>query len=60
MFNPNGPMFHSMGEENDTYTKRLMMAILPGVVVALVPVAFDVWKELRDGKKPKNKDKEEV
>lgn len=35
-------------EERDSYGKRLLLAVLPGLAVALVPVAFDLWKELRN------------
>lgn len=46
-------------EEGDSFGKRLLIAILPGAVTALIPVAFEAWKELRDDKRNSAVDEEE-
>ena len=42
-----------LGRDDDSYGQRLLLAVLPITLVALIPATVAVWKEIRAGKAKK-------
>lgn len=53
MFGPDLGDFHSLSlsEEEDSFGKRLLLAVLPGAIATLIPVTYEAWKDHRAAKK---------